>query len=104
MRQTCVQGTGCDTLTPTSIVAPFETIHSMPPEWDTERAWLWELPTFPFNFSRQPAITVPCGFTDSDLPVGLQIVGPIYEDARTLRAAHAYQEAYPTTDRRPPLV
>ena len=66
-------------------------------------AWLWELPTFPFNFSRQPAITVPCGFTDSDLPVGLQIVGPIYEDARTLRAARAYQEAYPTTDRRPPL-
>ena len=90
-------------LTPTSIVVPFETIHSMPPEWDTERAWLWELPTFPFNFSRQPAITVPCGFTDSNLPVGLQIVGPIYEDARTLRAARAYQEAYPTTDRRPPL-
>ena len=46
---------------------------------------------------------VPCGFTDAGLPVGLQIVGPIYEDARTLRAARAYQEAYPTTDRRPPL-
>lgn len=90
-------------LTPTSIVAPFETIHRMPPEWDTKRAWVWELPTFPFNFSRQPALTVPCGFTDSELPVGLQIVGPIYEDARTLRAARAYQEAYPTTDRRPLL-
>ena len=90
-------------LTPMSIVAPFETIHRMPPEWDTKRAWVWELPTFPFNFSRQPALTVPCGFTDSELPVGLQIVGPIYEDARTLRAARAYQEAYPTTDRRPLL-
>lgn len=90
-------------LTPTSIVAPFETIHRMPPEWDTKRAWVWELPTFPFNFSRQPALTVPCGFTDSELPVGLQVVGPIYEDARTLRAARAYQEAYPTTDRRPLL-
>ncbi len=90
-------------LTPTSIVTPFETTHTMPPEWDTDRSWLWELPTFPFNFSRQPAVTVPCGFTDAGLPVGLQIVGPIYEDARTLRAARAYQEAYPTTDRRPPL-
>lgn len=90
-------------LTPTSIVVPFETTHAMPPEWDTERAWVWELPTFPFNFSRQPAVTVPCGFTATGLPVGLQIVGPVYEDARVLRAARTYQEAYPTTDRRPPL-
>ena len=90
-------------LTPTAIVTPFETVHAFPPGWDRNRAWVWELPTFPFNFSRQPAVTVPCGFTDAGLPVGLQIVGPIYDDARTLRAARAYQEAYPTTDRRPPL-
>ena len=90
-------------LTPTAIVPPFGVEHAFPPDWDRARAWVWELPTFPFNFSRQPAATVPCGFTDAGLPVGLQIVGPIYEDARTLRAARAYQEAYPTTDRRPPL-
>ena len=90
-------------LTPTAIVSPFGIEHALPPEWDRERAWVWELPTFPFNFSRQPAATVPCGFTDAGVPVGLQIVGPIHEDARTLRAARAYQEAYPTTDRRPPL-
>ena len=90
-------------LTPTAIVSPFGIAHASPPEWDRERSWVWELPTFPFNFSRQPAATVPCGFTAAGLPVGLQIVGPIYDDARTLRAARAYQEAYPTTDRRPPL-
>ena len=90
-------------LTPTAIVSPFGIAHAFPPEWDRERSWVWELPTFPFNFSRQPAATVPCGFTAAGLPVGLQIVGPIYDDARTLRAARAYQEAYPTTDRRPPL-
>ena len=90
-------------LTPTAIVSPFGIEHDFPPEWDRERAWVWELPTFPFNFSRQPALTVPCGFTVAGLPVGLQIVGPIYEDARTFRAARAYQEAFPTTDRRPPL-
>jgi hypothetical protein len=44
---------------------------------------------------------VPCGFTMDDLPVGLQIVGPIYGDAKILRAAHAYQKAFPTTDRQP---
>ena len=90
-------------LTPTAIVTPFETQYQMPPEWDTDRSWLWELPTFPFNFTRQPVATVPCGFTKAGLPVGLQIVGPVYEDARVLRAAHAYQQAYPTTDRRPAL-
>ena len=90
-------------LTPTAIVSPFGIAHAFPPEWDRERSWVWELPTFPFNFSRQPAATVPCGFTAAGLPVGLQIVGPIYDDARTLRAARAYQEAFPTTDRRPPL-
>ena len=90
-------------LTPTAIVSPFETQYPMPPEWDRNRSWVWELPTFPFNFTRQPAATVPCGFTKLDLPVGIQIVGPVYADALVLRAAHAYQQAFPTTDRRPPL-
>ncbi len=90
-------------LTPTAIVSPFKNEHHMPPEWDTNRAWLWELPTFCFNLTRQPAISVPCGFTDLNLPVGLQIVAPIYQDSVALRAAYAYQHAYPTTDRRPSL-
>jgi aspartyl-tRNA(Asn)/glutamyl-tRNA(Gln) amidotransferase subunit A len=90
-------------ITPTAIVSPYKNEHLMPPEWDTSRSWLWELPVFCFNFTRQPAITVPCGFTESGLPVGLQIVAPIYQDSRALQAAHAFQTAYPTTDRRPPL-
>jgi aspartyl-tRNA(Asn)/glutamyl-tRNA(Gln) amidotransferase subunit A len=90
-------------VTPMAIVTPFHNEHHMPPEWDTERAWLWELPAFCFNFTRQPAVAVPCGFSESGLPVGLQIVAPVYEDARALRAAHAFQSAYPTLDRRPPL-
>ena len=88
-------------LTPTAIVLPFENVHHMPPEWDASRSWVWELATFPFSFTRQPAITVPCGFSASGLPIGLQIVGPVYGDASVLRAAHAYQQAFPTLDRRP---
>ena len=90
-------------VTPTAIVPPFRTGHLTPPDWDTSRSWLWELPVFCFNFTRQPAITVPCGITESGLPVGLQIVAPIYQDSRALQAAHAFQTAYPTTDRRPTL-
>jgi aspartyl-tRNA(Asn)/glutamyl-tRNA(Gln) amidotransferase subunit A len=90
-------------ITPTAIVLPYENAHLMPPEWDTSRSWLWELPPFCFNLTRQPAITVPCGFSEAGLPIGLQIVAPIYEDSRALRAAHAFQMAYSTTDRRPPL-
>jgi aspartyl-tRNA(Asn)/glutamyl-tRNA(Gln) amidotransferase subunit A len=49
--------------------------------------------TAPFNLSGLPAISVPCGFTAEGLPVGLQIVGPPWGEARLLRAAHAYEEA-----------
>lgn len=61
------------------------------------------LPTFAFNFSAYPAITVPCGFTDEGLPVGLQIVAGWRQDARVLTAAAAFEAAFPWTDRRPPL-
>ena len=43
----------------------------------------------------QPAITVPCGLTQSGLPMGLQIVGPMFGDALVLRAARAYESVMP---------
>jgi aspartyl-tRNA(Asn)/glutamyl-tRNA(Gln) amidotransferase subunit A len=57
--------------------------------------------TAPFNFSGNPASTVRAGFTDSGLPVGLQIVGPRHADALVLRAAFAYEGARPWNDRWP---
>jgi aspartyl-tRNA(Asn)/glutamyl-tRNA(Gln) amidotransferase subunit A len=57
--------------------------------------------TSPFDLTGQPALSVPCGFTDNGLPIGLQIVGRPFDEALVLRAGHAYQSA---TDwhRRPP--
>jgi Asp-tRNA(Asn)/Glu-tRNA(Gln) amidotransferase A subunit family amidase len=57
-----------------------------------------------FNLPGVPAMSIPCGFDDRALPVGLQIVGPRLGEAAVLAAGHAFQR---TTDwhlRRPPLV
>ena len=50
-----------------------------------------------------PAISVPCGFTDDGLPVGVQIVGRQHDDLGTLRLAHAFEQANRAGLRRPPL-
>ena len=46
-----------------------------------------------FNFTGQPALTVPNGFDDKGLPIGLQIVGRPWADALCLRVGHAFQQA-----------
>jgi aspartyl-tRNA(Asn)/glutamyl-tRNA(Gln) amidotransferase subunit A len=63
----------------------------------------WSL-TYPFNWSGQPAISVPAGATAAGLPVGLQIVGRRLDDATVLRAAYAFEEARPWSQLWPPLV
>jgi Asp-tRNA(Asn)/Glu-tRNA(Gln) amidotransferase A subunit family amidase len=44
--------------------------------------------------TEQPAASVNCGFTSAGLPIGLQIVGPRFDDVGVLRAAHAFQQMY----------
>ncbi len=66
-----------------------------------ERHWIdWSPFSYPFNLTRQPAASIPCGLTGSGLPIGLQIVGPLYADDRVLRAARAFETTQP--ERRPP--
>jgi amidase len=62
----------------------------------------WALTTYAFTVVGLPAISVPCGFTASGLPVGLQIAGRWRDEAGVLRAAAAFEAAQPWTDRRPP--
>jgi Asp-tRNA(Asn)/Glu-tRNA(Gln) amidotransferase A subunit family amidase len=49
--------------------------------------------TRPFNVWGLPAISVPCGFTKSGLPIGLQIAGPHWREDLVLRLAHACEQA-----------
>jgi aspartyl-tRNA(Asn)/glutamyl-tRNA(Gln) amidotransferase subunit A len=58
-----------------------------------ERARLLTRFTAPFNLTGLPALSVPCGFSQEGLPIGLQLVGRPWEDARLLRAAHLYEQA-----------
>jgi aspartyl-tRNA(Asn)/glutamyl-tRNA(Gln) amidotransferase subunit A len=47
--------------------------------------------TGPYNLTGMPAISVPCGFTPSGLPVGLQIAGKPFDEPTVLRVAHTYE-------------
>ncbi len=57
----------------------------------------------PFNTTGFPAISVPCGFTRSGLPVGLQLAAGPWKEALLLQVAHAYERSQPWHDRHPEL-
>lgn len=58
----------------------------------------------PFNLTGLPAMSVPCGFTSSGLPIGLQIAGRPFDEATVLRVAHAYEQHTDWHRRQPPIV
>jgi len=58
----------------------------------------------PFNLTGSPAASIPAGWTDDGLPVGLQIVGNHLADAMVLRASRAFEQVAPWADRRPPVL
>ncbi len=93
-------------LTPTLTVPPFP-VHMQGPEKVDGRmvpSFQWLSFTLPINMTGQPAATVPAGWTQDGLPVGLQIVGRHLQDETVLRAAAAFEAAAPWHDRWPGLV
>ncbi len=90
-------------LTPTVSVAAFA-VGRINPEHYPQHAWDW-FPwagfSYPFNFTGQPAASVPAGFTPSGMPVGLQIVGRRFADLTVLQASAAFEQARPWAPKRP---
>jgi aspartyl-tRNA(Asn)/glutamyl-tRNA(Gln) amidotransferase subunit A len=89
-------------ITPTAAVPAFEAGKLSPPGYDPLN-WLdWAPFAYPFNLSGQPALTVNCGYTNDNLPVGLQLVGPMHDEMVILRAALAYEASMAESTNPPP--
>ncbi|HYV87323.1 MAG TPA: amidase [Candidatus Polarisedimenticolia bacterium] len=82
-------------LTPTLPLPAFAAGVECPVMTDGSRWTDWTPFSYPFNLTRQPAATVPCGLTSAGLPAGLQIVGPSFGDAAVLQAARAFEKVRP---------
>ena len=60
---------------------------------DPVQMYLGDIFTIPAPLAGLPALSVPCGFDEKGLPVGLQLMGPAFSEARLLGVAHRYQQA-----------
>ena len=63
----------------------------------------WLVFTFPFNATGQPAFSIPNGFSETGLPIGLQIVGRQNDEAGIIALAAQFEEARPWRDKHPPV-
>jgi aspartyl-tRNA(Asn)/glutamyl-tRNA(Gln) amidotransferase subunit A len=59
--------------------------------------------TAPFNVTGLPAISVPCGFTEDGLPIGMQLAGKPFDEPSVIQAAYTYQQHAHWCDTRPPI-
>ena len=93
-------------LTPTLACPPFP-IHMQGPEIIEGRMvsqFQWLAFTFICNMTGQPAATIPAGFTEDGLPVGLQIIGRHLDDPMVLKASAVFEAAKPWHNTWPPIL
>ena len=89
-------------MTPTIPITAFAAGIDTPDAMRFPQWFDWTPLTWPFNLTRQPAASVPCGFV-AGLPIGLQIVGPMFSEEKILRAGRCVEQAC-ATGARPNLV
>ncbi len=66
--------------------------------------YLFDLFTVGTNLAGLPAISIPCGFSEDGMPIGLHLQAPPLEEETLLRAAHMFQQVTDWHRRRPPLL
>ena len=85
-------------LTPTAPTTAFRTgTHAD----DPLAMYLADLLTVPVNLAGLPAISVPCGFSSGGLPIGMQLIGNVLDEARLLQVAHQYEKVADVMSKRP---
>ena len=90
-------------VSPTLPVAAFDVGLNVPPQIPDANIISWVAYTYPFNLTGNPAASVPAGFTEEGLPVGLQVVGGPLQEEKVFSVAAAIEEARPWADKRPPI-
>ncbi|MGX5664372.1 amidase [Rhizobium daejeonense] len=92
MRKTC----GRLFTTVDAVLSPTNPIVSYPADWasptnDPEKPFEHIAFTVPWNMSEQPAASINCGFSKTGMPIGLQIVGPRFDDMRVLKLSKLFE-------------
>lgn len=86
-------------ITPTSPVPAFK----IGEKSDPLAMYLCDIYTIGVNLAGLPGISVPCGFTQSGLPIGVQLIGQPFKEADLLSIAHAYERGHEWSNRNPKL-
>ncbi len=87
-------------VTPTSPTAAFKIGEKTS---DPLQMYLSDIFTISVNLAGVPAISVPCGFTSNNLPIGLQFIGKHFDEESILKAAYAYEQSTDWHRRKPNL-
>ena len=87
-------------LTPTSPTAAFKVGEKSA---DPLSMYLSDIFTISVNLAGVPAISVPCGFTKSNLPIGMQLIGNFFEEGKLFKAAYTYEQNTDWRKRKPKL-
>ena len=90
-------------ITPTSICPAFELNKSFP---DKIGNWVvpitkWCTLTYAFNLTGNPAASIPCGWSNDGLPIGMQIVGPRFDEKTVIQVSKAFEDIAPWQDKKP---
>jgi aspartyl-tRNA(Asn)/glutamyl-tRNA(Gln) amidotransferase subunit A len=87
-------------ITPTSPTTAFKAGEKTD---DPLSMYLSDLMTIPVNLAGLPALSLPCGFDNQGLPIGMQMIGNVLQEERLLEIANAYEQATNWSQRRPKL-